>query len=100
MDVEKTIEFLIESQAATDARLAALGVKVDKLAESVATLVTIVGSQQERFSVHRERLDAHERRMQANEEEFRAFLKRFDAFLKGRSGNGHGGRRRSSTRGA
>jgi hypothetical protein len=44
VEVERTIEFLIESQAATDARLAALGAKVDKLAESVATLATIVGS--------------------------------------------------------
>jgi len=87
VDVERNIEFLIESQAA-------LGVKIDKLTDHLATLVTIVGSQQERLSIHRERLDAQERRMKANEQEFKAFLARFDAYLKGRSGNGHGGRRR------
>jgi len=92
VDVEESIESLIENQAA-------LGAKVDKVVESVATLATIVGAQQERFSIHRERLDAHEREMKAHKEEFKPFLERFDAYLRGRWGNGHGGRRRSSRRG-
>jgi hypothetical protein len=92
VDVQKSIEFSIESQAE-------LGAKVDKLVEGAATLLTLVGSQQERFSIHRERLDAHEREMKAHKEEFKAFLDRFDAYLRGRSGNGRGARRGPSRRG-
>jgi hypothetical protein len=105
MDVEKTIEFLLEQQARLDASLAAFTAKfeagMEELQKSQKATERLINAfakaasaqlelHQARLDGLDKRLDAQDKRLEAQEREFKAFLDRFDAFLKGRSGNGHG----------
>jgi DNA anti-recombination protein RmuC len=98
MDIEKTIEFLLEQQAKFDASLAASKAKFDaemeelrksqQATERLINAFAKAGAAQ--IELHQARLDGLDKRLETQEREFKAFLDRFDAFLKGRSGNGHG----------
>jgi DNA anti-recombination protein RmuC len=98
MDIEKTIEFLLEQQAKFDASLAASKARFDaemeelrksqKATERLINAFAKAGAAQ--IELHQARLDGLDKRLETQEREFKAFLDRFDAFLKGRSGNGHG----------
>ena len=97
MDVEKTIEFLLEQQAKLDASVAAFTAKFEagmeelrknqKATERLINAFAKAGAAQ--IELHQGRLDGLDKRLETQEREFKAFLDRFDAFLKGRSGNGH-----------
>lgn len=98
MDVEKTLEFLLEQRAKFDASLAAFkanfeaGVeelrKKQEATERLINAFAKAGSAQ--IELHQARLDGLDKRLEAQEREFKAFLDRFDAFLRGHSGNGDG----------
>jgi len=94
MDTEKTIQFLLEQQAAFEARFGRFERSLEEIREiqrSTERLINLfaqAGSGQ--IELHRQRLDAIERRQDEDRERFNAFLERFDAYLRGRQGDGHG----------
>ena len=100
MDIEKTIEFLVEQQAdfqaKFEARLTAFetsfGVAMEKLQkrqEATEKLINAFAKAgQAQIELHSARMNGLEKRLETQEREFKAFLDRFDAFLRGQ-GNGH-----------
>jgi histidinol dehydrogenase len=97
MDVEKTIQFMVEHQAQFDAKLAAFHEKFSadmeelrKRQEATERLINAFAKAgQAQIELHSARLDGLESRLEVQEREFKAFLDRFDAYLR-RAGNGHG----------
>jgi hypothetical protein len=104
MDIQKTMEFLIEQQAKFESRFAAFessfrtGMEElrqnQQATERLINAFANAGAAQ--IELHRARLDSVERRLEADEQRlaeegkrFQAFLDRFDAFLRGQQGNGH-----------
>jgi hypothetical protein len=85
MDVEKTIEFILDQQAKFEAGLEELRQAQKKTEQGLQRLERFVenyaqaGSNQ--MQIHRERMDRYEAEQKEQREEFRAFLKRFDDFL-------------------
>jgi hypothetical protein len=98
MDVEKTIEFLLEHQARFEANLATFAANFEadmkQLRESQRATERLINAfakaGQAQIELHRTRMDSLERRLEMDEERFQAFLKRFDTFLQGRQGDGQG----------
>lgn len=96
MDVEKTIEFLLEQQArlessfaAFDARFKADMEELTRRQQATERLINAFAKAGEaQIELHRARLNGLEQKIQADEERFQAFLGRFDAFLRGQQGNG------------
>lgn len=99
MDVEKTIEFLLEHHAKFEADLAKFAAEfradMQEIHENQRATERLINAfakaGQAQIELHRARLDSLERKQVADEEQFQAFLKRFDTFLQGQKGNGHGG---------
>jgi hypothetical protein len=97
MDVEKTIQFLLEQQAKFEASLATAKANFDagmeelrKSQQATERLINAFArAGQAQIELHQSRLDNPDRHLETQEQEFRAFLDRFDAYLRGR-GNGHG----------
>ena len=97
MDIEKTIEFLMEQQAKfeTSFRTGMEELRQNQQAtERLINAFAKAGAAQ--IELHRARLDSVERRLdsverqrEADDQRFQAFLDRFDAFLRGQKGNGH-----------
>lgn len=102
MDVERTIQFLLEQQAKFEASLAASKANFDagmeelrKSQQATERLINAFArAGQAQIELHQARLDSmdkrletQEKRLEAQEREFKAFLDRFDNFLRGR-GNG------------
>jgi hypothetical protein len=96
MDVERTIQFLLEQQAAFEARFGRFERSLEEIrdlqraTERLVNLFAKAGAEQ--IELHRQRLDVLERRQVEDRERFNTFLERFDAYLRGRQGDGHGGR--------
>jgi hypothetical protein len=92
MDVEKTIEFILEQQTRFEAGMQALSTsqqETDRRLRSTERLIrrlARLGAAQ--LEAHDKRLEATEQRQEEDRREFRAFLKRFDDFLLGRGGDG------------
>ncbi len=86
MDIEKTIEFLMEQQAKFESGMAELR-QSQQATERLINAFAKAGAAQ--IELHRARLDSVERRLEADEQRFQAFLDRFDAFLRGQRGDGH-----------
>lgn len=97
MEIEKTIEFLMEQQAKFEARFATFEASfeagMDELRQSQQATERLINAFAKagaaQIELHRARLDSLERRLEAHEQRFQAFLDRFDAFLRGQQGNGH-----------
>jgi hypothetical protein len=91
MDVEKTIQFILEQQARFESSFKA---GMDELRQSQRATERLINAfakaGEAQIELHRARLDGLDHRLQADEERFQAFLKRFDAFLQGQQGNGRG----------
>ena len=109
MDVEKTMEFILEQQAEfanhigelreqqleLAARQATSAQQIEALRQTVQGLVEVARLQSERLDGHDRRLEAQDKRLEAQEERSKAFerrfdqfLERFDAYLRGRGGDG------------
>ena len=95
MDIEKTMEFILEQQAEFAARLTTSAQQIETLGQAVRDLLRVATLQSERLDAHDRRLEAQEKRLEAQEkrseafeQRFDQFLERFDAFLRGRGGNG------------
>ena len=116
MDLEKTMEFILErqgdfaahisvlreQQAELTARQATSAQQIEALGQAVRDLLQVATLQSERLDAHDRRLEALDRRLEAQEERLEAqekrseafeqrfdqFLERFDAYLRGRDGNG------------
>jgi predicted nucleic acid-binding Zn-ribbon protein len=116
MDIEKTIEFILEQQGEFAAHFGALreqqaefaarqvtsAQQIEALGQAVRDLLQVATLQSARLDAHDrrfeaqekgleaqgKRLEAQERRSEAFEQRFDQFLERFDAFLRGRSGDG------------
>jgi hypothetical protein len=86
LDIEKTIEFLMEQQAKFESAMTELR-QSQQATERLINAFAKAGAAQ--IELHRARLDSVERRLEADEQRFQAFLDRFDAFLRGQRGNGH-----------
>ena len=93
MDIEKTIEFLMEQQAKFESAMTELR-QSQQATERLINAFAKAGAAQ--IELHRARLDSVERRLdsverqrEADEQRFQAFLDRFDAFLRGQRGDGH-----------
>ena len=100
MDIEKTIEFLLEQQAKFDAWFASFNTGMEELRRSQQATERLINAfakaGEAQIELHRARLDSVERRLEsgerqreADEQRFQAFLDRFDAFLRGQRGDGH-----------
>ena len=109
MDLEKTMEFILErqgdfaahisvlreQQAELTARQATSAQQIEALGQAVRDLLQLATLQSERLDAHDRRLEAQEKRLEAQEKRseaferrFDQFLERFDAYLRGRDGNG------------
>ena len=102
MDIEKTMEFILEQQAEFAARLTTSAQQIETLGQAVRDLLRVATLQSERLDAHDRRLEAQEKRLEAQErrleaqekrseafeQRFDQFLERFDAYLRGRGGNG------------
>ena len=109
MDLEKTMEFILErqgdfaahisvlreQQAELTARQATSAQQIEALGQAVRDLLQVATLQSERLDAHDRRLEAQEKRLEAQEKRseaferrFDQFLERFDAYLRGRDGNG------------
>jgi hypothetical protein len=94
MDIEKTIEFLMEQQAKFDAWFSSFKTGIEELRQNQQATERLINAFAKagaaQIEIHRPRLDSLERRMEADEQRFQMFLDRFDAFLRSRQGDGHG----------
>jgi hypothetical protein len=116
MDIEKTMEFILEQQGEFAVHIGALREQqatstrqIEALSQTVQGLVEVARLQSERLDAHDRRLEAHDRRLEAQEKRLEAqdkrleaqekrseaferrfdqFLERFDAYLRGRGGDG------------
>lgn len=97
MDVEKTMQFILDHQAKFEAGLEELRQAQKKTEQGLDRLQHLVEAYAQAGSIqmqlHRERMDAHEAWMRAHEArqekhegEFQAFLKRFDDFIRHQRG--------------
>ena len=97
MDIEKTMQFIIEHQAQFEANLAAFHqkftVEVEALQKRQAATERLINAfakaGQAQIELHTTRLDGLESRLEVQEREFKAFMNCFDDYLR-RAGNGHG----------
>jgi hypothetical protein len=93
MDIEKTIEFLIEQQAKFDAWFASFKTGMEELRQSQQATERLINAFAKagaaQTELHRARLEGLEQRVEADEQRFQAFLERFDSFLRGQQGDGH-----------
>jgi exonuclease VII small subunit len=93
MDVEKTMQFIVEQQGKFEANQASLNeslVRLEKRQEDTERLINAFAKAgQAQIELHTARLDGLEGRLEIQEREFKAFLDRFDAYLR-RAGNGNG----------
>jgi hypothetical protein len=93
MDIEKTMQFIVEQQAQFEANLAAFNAGMEELRkrqEATEKLINAFAKAgQAQIELHTARLNGLEGRLEIQEREFKAFLDRFDDYLR-RAGNGHG----------
>ena len=86
MDIEQTIQFILDHQAKSEAEMAALREAQNKTEQGLQRLERLVEAYAQAGSIqmqlHRERMDGYEARQKRHEEEFQAFLKRFDDFIR------------------
>ena len=102
MDMEKTMEFILEQQGEFAVHIGELreqqatsAQQIETLGQAVRDLLRVATLQSERLDAYDRRLEAQEKRLEAQEkrseafeQRFDQFLERFDAFLRGRGGNG------------
>jgi hypothetical protein len=92
MDIEKTMQFILEMQAKREAAVLRHDEEMAEIRDQLGRVAQILSTHSERLTPHRERLDAQDRRfeeyMAAQDRRFEAFIQRFDDFLRGRRGNG------------
>jgi NADH:ubiquinone oxidoreductase subunit D len=100
MDVEKTMEFILEQQARFEtnfarfeANFARFEAGMEELRQSHQATERLVRRLARwgaaRLRQHEERMDEMEQRREEDRREFHAFLQRFDDFLRGQRGDGH-----------
>ena len=97
MDTEKTMQFIVEQQAAFEAKHAVWKADFDagmaelrKRQEATGRLInSFAKAGQAQIELHTARMDGLEKRLETQEREFQAFLGRFDAYLRGQGHNGH-----------
>jgi len=100
MDVEKTMEFILEQQARFEANFARFEVGMEELRQSHQATERLVRrlarlgaarlrEHDKRADMHEERIKAMEHQREQDRREFQAFLQRFDDFLRGQRGDGH-----------
>jgi chromosome segregation ATPase len=103
MDIERTMQFILEQQARHEAavqkhdeqfaknaeQIAALTASVQKHDEQIATLTNLVGRLAQAEIRIAERMEGHEARLSSLETKMTQFLDRMDRFIQGQEGNGH-----------
>jgi hypothetical protein len=93
MDVEKTMEFILEQQARFETNFARFEAGMEELRQSHQATERLVRRLARwgaaRLRQHEERMDEMEQRREEDRREFKAFLQRFDDFLRGQRGDGH-----------
>jgi len=102
MDMEKTMEFILEQQGEFAVHIGELreqqatsAQQIETLGQAVRDLLRVATLQSERLDAYDRRLEAQEKRLEAQEkrseafeQRFDQFLERFDAYLRGRGGDG------------
>jgi hypothetical protein len=92
MDLEKTMQFIIETQAKHEAAVIHHDEEMAEIRDQLRSVAQIPATPSERLTLHRERLDAQDRHfedyMAAQDRRFEAFIQRFDDFLRGARENG------------
>jgi hypothetical protein len=92
MDVEKTMQFILEMQAKHEAAVLRHDEEMAEIRDQLRSVAHILSTHSERLTFRRERLDAQGKRfedyMAAQDRRFEAFIQRFDDFLRSRQGNG------------
>ena len=96
MDIEKTMQFILDQQARFEASHAAWKAEFDtgitelrKRQEATERLINAFAKAgQAQIELHTARLDGLDKRLETQEREFQAFLGRFDDFLRGRRNGG------------
>lgn len=90
MDVEKTMQFILDHQAKFEAGMEELRQAQNKTEKGLERLERLVEAYAQAGSIqmqlHRERMDSYEAQQRQHHEEFRAFLKRFDDFIQHQRG--------------
>jgi chromosome segregation ATPase len=103
MDLERTMQFIVEQQAQmtasaqehreqtakNEAQIAALTASVQKHDEQIATLADLVGRLAQAEIRLAEQMHGHETRLGSLETKMTQFLDRMDRFIQGLEGNGH-----------
>ena len=110
MDLERTMEFIVEQQAQLtasiqkhdeqiaaltasvqrhDAQIANLGEQIADLGEKVATVTDLVGRLAQAEIRIAEQMQGHEARLGSLETKMTQFLDRMDRFIQGFEGDGH-----------
>src|SRR6266536_6617011 len=93
MDVEKTMEFILEQQARFEAGMDELRQSHQATERLVRRLArwgaARLREHDKRAAMHEERIKAMEQQREEDRREFQAFLQRFDDFLRGQRGDGH-----------
>jgi hypothetical protein len=92
MDVEKTMQFILDQQAKFEANLAAFQAKFDadmkELRDSQRATERLINAfakaGQAQIELHTARLDGLDKRLETQERQFQTFLGRVDDFLRGR----------------
>jgi hypothetical protein len=92
MDIEKTMQFILDQQAQSEARHAAWKAEFDagmeelkKRQDATERLINAFArAGQAQIELHTARLDGLEKRLETQEHHFQTFLGRFDEFLRGR----------------
>ena len=93
MDFERTMEFILQTQAQMQAQHAAAMQRSDermtRIEASMATVTDVVGRLAQAEIRLVERMDGQEMRLQSLESNMSRFFERMDRFVQGLEGNGH-----------
>jgi len=96
MDIERTMQFIVEQQAQLtasaqrhDEQLAALTASVQKHDMHIATLTDLVGRLAQAEIRLAEQMQGQDARLGSLETKMTQFLDRMDRYLQGLEGNGH-----------
>jgi chromosome segregation ATPase len=96
MDIERTMQFIVDQQAQFwasvqkhDEQMAKHDEKIAKNSEQIATLTDLIGRLAQAEIRLAEQMQGHEARLASLETKTTQFLERMDRFIQGLEGNGH-----------
>jgi chromosome segregation ATPase len=96
MDIERTMQFIVDQQAQFwasvqkhDEQMAKHDEKIAKNSEQIATLTDLIGRLAQAEIRLAEQMQGHEARLASLETKTTQFFERMDRFIQGLEGNGH-----------